>query len=187
LNSQSDLLKGIQNKKVEAFEELYRLFYGDLTVYAQTYVYQQDIAEDLVQECFYTLWDSDYSQNINKSLKSYLYSVVRNKCLNHLRHLQVEDKYRSKEMHAIQFSESYDILDDEELIGKVKAAIEYLPEKCRLTFKMAVLQEMKYIEIAEELDLSVNTVKYHIKNAYRILRKYRFDNYIKLMLFLFME
>jgi len=187
LNPQSDLLKGIQEKKVEAFEELYSLYYADITVFAQTYVYQQDVAEDLVQECIYTLWESAHSQHINKSLKSYLYSAVRNKCLNHLRHLQVEDKYRSKEMHAIQFSGSYDIVDDEELIGKIKAAIEDMPEKSRLAFKMSVLQDMKYKEIAEELDLSINTVKDHMKRAYRFLREYRFDDYLKLMIFLLLK
>jgi DNA-directed RNA polymerase specialized sigma subunit, sigma24 homolog len=104
LNSQSDLLKGIQEKKEKAFEELYRLYYADLTVFAQTYVYQLDIAEDIVQESYYQLWESASSQRITKSLKSYLYSTIRNKCLNYLRHLQVEDKYRKKEMDAIQFA-----------------------------------------------------------------------------------
>lgn len=187
MNSHLQLLQGIQNKKIEAFEELYKLYYSDATIFAQTYVYRLDIAEDLVQECIQLLWESSKSLNIKKSLKSYLYSAIRNKCINYLRHLQVEDKYRSKEMHAIQLSEAYDILEDEELIQKVKAAIDNLPEKSKLTFKMAVLQDMKYSEIAEELNISINTVKDSMKRAYRILREYQFDDYLKLVILLFMK
>lgn len=187
LNSQSDLLKGIQNKKVKAYEELYQLYYSDLTVFAQTYVYQQDIAQDIVQETIFHLWETELSTTINKSLKSYLYSSVRNKCLNHLRHLQVEDKHRTKEMEAVQFSGAYQMVEDEELIGRIQDAIEDLPEKCKLTFKMSVLQDLKYKEIAEELDLSVNTVKDHMKRAYRFLREYHFDDYLKLLVFLILK
>ncbi|PCH71466.1 MAG: RNA polymerase sigma-70 factor [Bacteroidales bacterium] len=186
LNPQSDLLNGVREKSAEAFEELYKLYYADLTVFAQGYVYQQDIAEDLVQETIYQLWETASSQRITKSIKSYLYASIRNKCLNYLRHLKVEDKYRKKEVDAIQFSGVYEMVDDEELIEKIKLAIEDLPEKCRLTFKMFVLQDMKYKEIAEELNLSINTVKDHMKRAYRFLREYRFNDYFKLViLFLF--
>lgn len=184
MNSQSDLLKGIQEKKEKAFEELYRLYYADLTVFAQTYVYQLDIAEDIVQESYYQLWESASSQRITKSLKSYLYSTIRNKCLNYLRHLQVEDKYRKKEMDAIQFAGNYEMVDDEDLIGRIKHAVEDLPEKCRITFKMCVLQDMKYKEVAEELGLSVDTIKDHMKRAYRFLRQCNFDDYLKLMILL---
>lgn len=186
MNPQSDLLNGVREKSAEAFEELYKLYYADLTVFAQGYVYQQDIAEDLVQETIYQLWETASSQRITKSIKSYLYTSIRNKCLNYLRHLKVEDKYRKKEVDAIQFSGVYEMVDDEELIEKIKLAIEDLPEKCRLTFKMFVLQDMKYKEIAEELNLSINTVKDHMKRAYRFLREYRFNDYFKLViLFLF--
>ena len=187
LNSRQDLVKDIQEKKVEAFEELYRLYYEALTVFAQTYVYQMDIAEDIVQESFFQLWDTDVSTRIHKSIKSYLYAAVRNKCLNHLRHLQVEDKYRQKEMEAISFSGSYEMLEDDELIEKVKKAVEELPEKCKLTFKMCVLQEMRYKEVSEELGVSIDTVKDHMKRAYRFLRKYRFDDYLKLMMIIIAE
>ncbi len=187
MNSQSNLLKGIQNKKVKAYEELYHLYYSDLTVFAQTYVYQQDIAQDIVQDTIFHLWETDLSTTINKSLKSYLYTSVRNKCLNHLRHLQVEDKHRTKEMEAVQFSGAYQMVEDEELIERIQAAVEELPEKCKVTFKMAVIQDLKYKEIAEELDLSVNTVKDHMKRAYRFLREYHFDDYLKLLIFLILK
>ena len=167
---------------MEAFEELYRLYYAELCIFAQTYVYQMDIAEDIVQESFYQLWDTTASQRITKSIKSYLYSVIRNKCLNHLRRLQVEDKYRQKEMEAIKFASNYEMVEDEELIERVKQAVEELPEKCKLTFKMCVLQDMKYKEVAEELGLSVDTIKDHMKRAYRFLRQHKFDDYLKLMI-----
>lgn len=182
-----DLLKGVQKKKSEAFEELYRLYYSDLTVFAQTYVYQLDIAEDIVQEAFFQLWDTSLSQGITKSLKSYLYTLIRNKCLNHLRHLQVEDKYRKKEVEAVHVSGLYEMIEDEELLSRIKEAVDSLPERCRETFKMSVLQDMKYKEIAEELDLSVNTVKDHMKRAYRFLREYRFGDYLKLMILLMLR
>lgn len=187
LNSQVDLLKAIQERKVEAYEELYHLYYSKLTLFAQTYVYQKDVAEDLVQETFYKLWENAENQRITSSIKSYLYSAVKNKCINHLRHLKVEDKYRQKEMDAVNFAGNYEMVNDELLISKIRDRIEDLPEKCRIAFNMAVLQEMKYKEIAEELDLSINTIKDHIKRAYRILREQRFDDYLKLLICLMIE
>lgn len=179
-----DILKGVQKKQSAAFEELYRLYYSDLTVFAQTYVYQLDVAEDIVQEAFFQLWNTSTSEGITKSLKSYLYTAIRNKCLNHLRHLQVEDKYRKKEVDAVHISGAYELVEDEELISLVKQAVESLPEKSRQTFKMCVLQDMKYKEVAEELGVSVHTVKDHMKRAYRFLREHRFDDYLKLMVLL---
>ncbi|MCT4602927.1 MAG: RNA polymerase sigma-70 factor [Marinifilum sp.] len=187
MNSQVDLLKAIQERKVEAYEELYHLYYSKLTLFAQTYVYQKDVAEDLVQETFYKLWENAENQRITSSIKSYLYSAVKNKCINHLRHLKVEDKYRQKEMDAVNFAGNYEMVNDELLISKIRDRIEDLPEKCRIAFNMAVLQEMKYKEIAEELDLSINTIKDHIKRAYRILREQRFDDYLKLLICLMIE
>jgi RNA polymerase sigma-70 factor (ECF subfamily) len=104
-----------------------------------------------------------------------------------LRHLKVEDKYRQKEMDAVNFAGNYEMVNDELLISKIRDRIEDLPEKCRIAFNMAVLQEMKYKEIAEELDLSINTIKDHIKRAYRILREQRFDDYLKLLICLMIE
>ncbi len=172
-----------KNGRIKFFEELYRIYYGNLILFAQSFVYQKDTAEDLVQEAFLHLWDSP--PNENESLKSYLYAAVRNKCLNHLRHLQVEDKYRKKEMEALQISETYDMLHDEALIEKIKLAVEGLPEKCKLSFKMCVFQDMKYKEVAEELGVSLDTVKDHMKRAYRFLKQYNFDEFLKFIPFFF--
>lgn len=182
LSSQSNLLQGIKERRVEAYEELYHLYYSKLTVFAQAYVYQQDVAEDIVQDTILKLWESSSKQKITSSIKSYLYASVRNKCINHLRRLKVEDKYRSKEMDALKFSGNYEMVDDDELITKIKQAVEDLPEKSRIAFTMAVLQDMKYQEIADELGLSINTVKDHLKRAYRMLREKKFDDYLKLLI-----
>jgi RNA polymerase sigma-70 factor (ECF subfamily) len=181
------LLKDIKERKVDAFEEIYHLYYSKLTIFAQSIVYQQDIAEDIVQDIIYNLWENATKQNISSSVKAYLYTAVRNNCINHLRHLKVVDNYRLKEMEAITISSSYEMIDDEELISKIKNAIEDLPEKCKQTFKMAVIQDMKYKEIAEELDLSINTIKDHIKRAYRIIREQGFDDYLKLLIIFMMK
>lgn len=102
------------------------------------------------------------------SIKVFLYRTVKNKCLNYLKHLEVKNKVLKPNINADEnlFEENY---IREETIRLIHQAIQTLPGKCKSVIKLAI-KGMKNAEIAEELNVSVNTVKTHKKEAYNRLR-----------------
>lgn len=175
-NNTDNLLKGIQNKRIEAFEELYEIFFERLVLFAQVYVYEQDVAEDFVQEIILELWATNTSHKIQKSLEAYLYKAIKNKCLNHLRKINIRDSYKRKKEEAFKYSQNHNLADNKDLINKLHLSIEKLPPKCKQVFLLCVIQNYSYSEIAEDLGISINTIKNHIKRAYKYLREQHAQN-----------
>lgn len=152
------------------FEQLFKKHFGHLVNFAVQYVGDQDTAQDITQKVFIRLWESREKINANQNIPSYLFTSVKNRCLNHIRD---HKKYRSQvlDLDAGDFDQPVEeSLDMEALKIKIKKALEELPEKCRLVFEMSRYQHMKYKEIAEELEVSQKTVEAHMSKALKILR-----------------
>ncbi len=133
-----------------------------------------DSSEDVVQEVFVYLWQKRKELKINSSLKSYLFSSVKNKCIEKIRRSKLESKYISEKLLELkQFDEDKEEVEMEKmvLVNKLYNSIEQLPKKCKLIFKMAKIEGMTYIEIGEELDLSVKTVESQMRRAFILLRE----------------
>lgn len=98
----------------------------------------------------------------------YLKQSIKNSCLNHLRHEKVKGRYVNE---VIFTSEKHFVLDEEEEYDeKIRALMEKLPEKVKRILELSVVHGLRYSEIAKEEGISINTVKYHIKSAYKSLR-----------------
>ena len=154
------------------FEVLFKTHFQHLCNFALQYVEDLDTAQGICQKVFITLWEKREDIDPEKSLKSYLFTSVKNRCLNHIRD---QKKYRSKvlDLDCADFdiiSEEEDKAGIEELQVKIEAALAELPEKCRQVFEMSRFQQMKYREIAEELDISQKTVEAHMSKAMKSLR-----------------
>lgn len=153
------------------FEWLFRTHFVHLCNFARQYVQDLDTAKDITQKVFINLWENREKINPQKAVQSYLFTAVRNRCLNHIRD---HKKYRSRvlDLDIVDQEVSFDS-DDSDLLEfkeKVAEALQALPEKCRLVFEMSRYRNMKYKEIAEELDVSVKTVEAHMSKALRSLR-----------------
>lgn len=153
-----------------SFDKLFRESYPALCSFAYQYVEDPALSEDLVQEVFVTLWERRGEIDKNLSIRAYLYTAVKNRCLNHMKHQKVRMKFAevellTKERHAF-FRDS---LIEEETHRLVYQAINELPEKCRKIIQMN-LEGFKNKEIAEQLNISINTVKTQKVIAYRQLR-----------------
>lgn len=162
----------IQSGQTPAFEMLFKTYYKPLCRYANTYLKDPDGAEEIVQGAFIGLWEKRKAITIETSLKSYLYRAVRNSCLNELKHEQVKQRHLASEsLKEEAKSEPADHLAIHvELEEKIRAAIQTLPEQCRLIFTMSRFEELKYQEIADQLNLSVKTVENQMGKALKLMR-----------------
>lgn len=164
-------IKALVKGDREAFLLLYQNFFVALCVFARGYHMEKEEAEDIVQDVFCKLYDERYLFVDISSLKSYLYSAVKNGCLNYVRD---EKRRKSREAHFC------DEMDDErtffndiienEVYRELRMLLEELPPQCRNIFERT-LQGATSEEIAHVLNLSVETVKTQRKKAKRILRE----------------
>lgn len=146
-------------------DSLYTEYSSQLYYYALGYVQDTQVAKDVLQEVFIKLWEN-YSSV--KDLNAFLYSTCKNLCLNHLRS---QERLKQREEF---FVESLDDSDKDEVLRlaeKVNDVIKKLPEKCRKIFILSTLEGLKYADIAEDLGVSVNTVKTQMKVAYKKIRE----------------
>lgn len=167
---ENTLITGINRKEEEAFHQLFLKFHNYLVVFAGRRVGEVEVAEDIVQDTFVSLWESEREYNSYPGLKAWLYELVQNKCLNYLKHRNVEHKYCSYvNTHSKEESESFD-LTQEEVYRRLYLVVRELPEKCRMVFELH-LEGRKNAEIAAILGISVLTVKAHKQNALRYLKE----------------
>ncbi len=153
-----------------AFETIYNMYSKDLYYYALGILKNKEVAEDIIQEMFVYLWKNRQNISGDYPIIVYLQKIVKNSCLNYFRHLNVEKKYEDS------FEEDITISEEEkkelyDLILEVKTAINKLPEKCRKIFVLSCVEGLKYNEVAEDVGVSVNTVKSQVKIAYKKVRE----------------
>lgn len=160
-----------------AYRRLYKDHYNVLCHVAYRYVQDFDMAENIVEDVIVHLWEKREQLNICISIRSYLLAAVRNHCLNYL-----EQRERQQESYFSHLSveelrevtiqiDSHLPLEEAELVRLISDAIDRLPEENRQVFLLSRQQEMSYQQIAQRLGISVNTVKYHIKQSLVHLRK----------------
>ena len=152
------------------FDELFRYNYRPLCMYALHYLQDVELSEDIVQESYAVLWEKLQEGTHVLNRKSYLYMMVRNRCLDHLRKKGIPTE-------SLKPYDTYGIIDDDDAQERAQTearmwtAIDSLPEKCREVFILSKRDGLKYEEIAEELNLSVNTVRNQISKALKVLKE----------------
>jgi len=164
----------IKKGDIKAFETLFREYYNPLSNFALRFVNDPDTAEEIVQDFFYHLWKNKESINITGSLKSYLYSAVKNFSLKYLDKQAVRRRYAERILSetTTEANESFEPeLEARELKKEIDKALETLPERSREIFRLSRFEGLKYREIAEKLSVSVKTVEADMTRTLRILRK----------------
>lgn len=162
------------------FEKLFRENYTLLCKYAYRYIADGQAVEDIVQNYFISLWEKRHLAVTPENFLPYSYRSVKNGCLNYIK-LEIikDDFYTLTSEWREQVVEDHDCPHKKE----VQAALSKLPEKCRKVFLLKYVTGLKYKEIAEVTGISVNTVKYHLGEAFRIMR-HELKN-LSLLFFLF--
>ncbi len=166
-----DLVRAFKNRSVYAFEYLFKSNYLNMVQFANSFVMNKQLAEDLVQDSFTSLWEIAPTLNEETDLKKYLYTTVKNKCRNYFKHLGVVDSNNLKLTEAIIFSNSLAYEDNQEIILRVKKCMEHLSPTQREILERRIFKQQTYKEIAGEMDISELTVHTHIKRAYKYFRE----------------
>jgi RNA polymerase sigma-70 factor (ECF subfamily) len=170
---------------ITAFEMIFRTYYQPLCSYAYTFLQDKEEAEEIVQGTFLSVWEKRQTIAIHTAVKPYLYAMVRNACLNVIKHEKIKQKHAAEEiaLSPISYDSVAHAVATSELEVKIHQAMEKLPEQCRLVFKLSRFEELKYAEIAEQLSISVKTVENHMGKALKIMRE-QLKDYLPLLIVL---
>lgn len=186
------IIEKLKQGDQKAFKYVFDRYYVLLCRFANQMLNDTSLAEEIVDDAIFYLWEHRKEIEITYSIRAYLMRAVRNRCLNELNSLAHRTELNFSTYISPENLEFLDTLfeDDDhplrtllehELEEELVCCIESLPEECRRVFKKSRFEQKKYEEIAEELNISVNTVKYHIKNALAYINSHLSD-YLKIIL-----
>ncbi len=188
------IVEQLKTGNEDAYQYIYDRHYALLCHVANGYVKDHFLAETIVGDTIFHLWEIRETLEISVSIRSYLLRAVRNRCINYLnsewekREISfsslMPDEITDDKM-TISDSHPLGTLLERELEEEIYKAIDKLPDECRRVFDKSRFEGKSYEEISQELGISVNTVKYHIKNALASLQKNLSKYLITLLLFFF--
>ena len=161
----------IQRKDREAFEQLYKEHYRFFFLASCKYLGEPVLAQEVVNDVFLRVWEDAGTIEIKTSLKFYLHRAVVNRSLNELDKLKREQQRRQGFLPGTGETPESREMEEDELRIRLYRAIDELPEQCRKVFKMSRFEKLKQQEIADQLGISIKTVKNHITHALKILSK----------------
>jgi len=173
-----ELFDQIKSGDQKALELLFSIYFPRLNDFARNVVKDDVISQDIVQDVFVKVWEKR-SEIESINLEAYLFRLVRNRCIDYIKHLkvvnnrmqeiQISSKY--EELYRIDFigNEPY-VLIEQELKQKIEKTIQSLPDRCREVFIMSRMKGLKNKEIAEELNINIKNVERHLSRAMQSFR-----------------
>lgn len=167
-----ELLKRIQAGDNGAYDSVFRSWYPTLARVATALLQDPDAAEEVAQDVMVELWRRRNMIDADISLRAYLLRSIRNRSLNHLRHLKVR-RQTEADVEALYHEPTG---SDQPIVAKeigvaLQRAMRELPPRCREVFELSRAHGLRYAEIAAALDISQKTVEAQIGKALRILRE----------------
>ncbi len=167
-----DLLARLRGGDHGAFNEIFRQWYEPVVRSANRVLHDPGVAEELAQDVFLELWRRRDALAADSSVAGYLMQAVRNRALNHLRHLAVQKKSVVYVEALAEPAEHADVeVQRSEVAQTITDAIAELPPRTREVFVMSRERGLRYSEIAEQLGVSVKAVEANMSRALRMLRE----------------
>ena len=170
----------------EHFNQLFTDYYVNLYRFAYTYVKDSDISEEIVQEIFLLLWEKRNSLIISTSIRSFLYTSIKNKALNYIRDEKTRIGHENEfaREQSAKFTQILNFCEREELTQIIDQTIHELPKQCRIIFEMSKNENLTYKEIAQHLNISPKTVENQMGIALKKLRN-KLSPYLTCLIVLF--
>lgn len=167
----AQLLSLLHESDNDAFSEIYERYHSLLYIYAHKKLNHKQEAQDIVQEVLTTLWTKRETIHIETSLPTYLYTATRNKALDLFAHQKVEAKYiESLQAYLDSGIQADSLARENSLKALIEREIDALPPRMREVFILSRRKQMTHKQIAEQLDISEQTVSTQIKKALKVLR-----------------
>jgi RNA polymerase sigma-70 factor (family 1) len=157
--------------KEQTFDYFFRQYYAALCFFAQSIIHNTEDAKDIVQDCFIKLWDDEAIEENQDTVKSFLYTMVHNRCIDYVRKKQVIHKATSYLQGRGEEEGYFDELAFAEMMRQVINHIEELPASMITILRKYYLQRKKYKEIANELATTPDAVRMQKKRAIKLLKE----------------
>lgn len=179
-------IEGLKSGDKKVFEELYREYYSTLCFYCLRFVGKPEEAEEIVQGLFLKIWIKRNELTINTSVKSYLYRSIQNYAINHLNQQKNRGRFKADDFpDAVEPNiNGLEMLEEKELDVRIKKVIANLPERRRMIFELSRFGDLKYQQIADQLEISVKTVEAQMAKALQTLRE-SLKDYLPLVIAIF--
>ncbi|KKB46818.1 RNA polymerase sigma-70 factor [Parabacteroides sp. HGS0025] len=178
------------------FEDIYLSYFSKMKYFALEYVIREEDAENIVQDVFTELWEKKEMLSMHINLVAYLFTTVKNRCLNHLRHKTIvqetatliQEEYLITLRMNLNSLEAFDqnLFSDQDIEKLITRALDSLSPKCREIFVMSKIEGKKQKQIAAELNISINTVETQIGIAYKKLRTELKEHLLLFIFFLYL-
>ena len=177
-SEEEEIIRQLKKGDRKAFESIFNKYYRLLCLEAEGYVRSGHMIEEIVCDVFTRIWVNRKKLYVKTSLRNYLIRSVHNSCIDYYRHQKYLNGGKEKISEAHEKFALVDLEEDplsymitHELEEKIGEAIESLPEQYKKAFKLSRYNNLSYAQIAEEMDISVNSVKTNIKKALAKLRE----------------
>lgn len=187
INDNNAVISALREGSEEVFDNVYRHYFRGLCAFCSQYVTLSE-SEEIVQDTMMWLWENRKTLIPELTLKTLLFTIVKNKALNKISHFEIKRKVHLEiaEKYESEFS-SPDFYLENELFRLYEEALRKLPAEFRQAYEMNRNQQLTHKEIAEKLNVSPQTVNYRIGQALKILRSELKDYLLLIMLFLFLQ
>ena len=161
-------------------EALFKRFYKPLYLYALTFLCDEEQAKDITGGVFQTVWEMLREGSLtpdDRQAVGFLYTTVRHRCLDKLRHDKAIDRYTRLQVGTTPLGTEEEVMEFEQRIQQVKEAIEQLPEPEKSILKCTYFRKMTYQETAELLHTSVNMIHKRMSIVFKMMRKMLKEEY----------
>ena len=172
INNNKQIVSALNEGHESVFDAVYRHYFKKLCAFCSQYIPDLEETEEIVQETMVWLWENRLTLKAELTLKSLLFTIVKNKALNRISHYEIKQKVH-EEIHQKYEStfENPDFYDQDELFRMYRQTLEKMPKDIRETFLMNRDRSLTHKEIAATLNVSPQTVNYRIGQALKMLRQ----------------
>ncbi|MEY8593453.1 RNA polymerase sigma-70 factor [Butyricimonas hominis] len=177
-----EILAALKNGEEKAFKIFFSEYHDVLVLYATNILKDVDAAEDVVQDCFMNVWENSLYNNLSDGLDKYMFHLVKNAALNELRgskRREVRHEKMMAEMPVVEMMKE----DEQTEIDILYTTINQLPPERRRIFMMVCAEGKKYQEVADQLQISINTVRTQLMRSLKFLREKLKEQMFSILLF----
>lgn len=170
-NDDQFLLQQLREGNIKAYEQLFRKYYKSLHMEAYYLLKDETEAEDQVQLLFIEIWDKQLYHSIHHSVRSYLHTAIRNNCLSFIEKGKNNYKRFNAYVNTLDGKTHENTVEAKEVQTKLNRVLNELPDQRMRAFSLVYLENKKYREAAEEMGITINSVKTHLKLALKIIQQ----------------